>query len=91
MNAGLASALKEKYLLDMNDETEVEKALRLELASTKSRLEISNQIRESEQERHKQNLAQAKEAGKFYNSEGFWLLFWIVGPLILLALGFNIG
>jgi hypothetical protein len=75
----------------MSNESEKEKALRLELERTKARLELSLQMQESEQERHKQNLAQAKEAGKFYNSEVFWLLFWIIGPLVLLGLGFNIG
>ena len=75
----------------MNSETEREKALRLELEATKARLEVSNQIRESERERHIYNLAEVKKSGKFYNSEGFWLLFWILGPLLLLALGFNVG
>jgi len=75
----------------MANETDAEKALRLELDRTKAQLEFEKQFRESEAERHRQNLAQVRESSKFYNTDLFWLLFWILGPLILLGLGFNIG
>jgi hypothetical protein len=73
----------------MEDETETEKALRQELEITKLRLERAHRLREEEKESHQYDLVKAKEDGKFYNSEGFWLLFWIVLPLVLLGLGYN--
>lgn len=76
---------------DYQSETETEKALRQELEIAKLRLERTNRLREEENESHQYALSKAKEDGKFYNSDGFWLLFWIVLPLVLLGLGFNIG
>jgi len=75
----------------MANETDAEKALRLELERTKVQLEFEKQYRESEAERHQQHIAQVRESSKFYNTDIFWILFWILGPLILLGLGFNIG
>jgi hypothetical protein len=79
----------------MEDETDKEKALRQELEAAKLHLERTNRFhaeeKEREKERHQYDLSKAKEDGKFYNSDGFWLLFWIVLPLVLLGLGFNIG
>ncbi len=79
----------------MEDETDKEKALRQELETAKLHLERTNRFhaeeKELEKERHQYDLLKAKEDGKFYNSDGFWLLFWIVLPLVLLGLGFNIG
>jgi hypothetical protein len=75
----------------MPEESESEKALRLELERTKVQLSQANYIRESQAESHKQEIERIREASKFYNTDWFWLAFWILGPLILLGLGFNIG
>jgi hypothetical protein len=75
----------------MEDETEKEKALRQELEIAKLRLERTNRWREEEKESHQYDLLKAKEDGKFYNSEGFWLFFWIVLPLVLFGFAYNFG
>jgi hypothetical protein len=45
---------------------------------------------ESQRQEYEERLRLQREASKFYNKEGFWLAFWVIMPLILLALGFNI-
>ncbi|ASY16781.1 hypothetical protein [Candidatus Planktophila versatilis] len=53
--------------------------------------EFLNEELQNQKNYYEERLRQQKEASKFYNQDGFWLAFWIIGPLILLALGFNVG
>ena len=53
--------------------------------------EFLNEELKNQKSYYEERLRQQREASKFYNQDGFWLAFWIVGPLILLALGFNVG
>lgn len=39
---------------------------------------------------HKEQLARQKEASKFYNTDGFWIAFWILIPFVLVALGISL-
>jgi hypothetical protein len=61
------------------------------LAQAKRENEFYREQLARQAEDYKEQLARQKEASKFYNTDGFWLAFWIVGPLILVALGFNVG
>jgi hypothetical protein len=70
----------------MNDETkdsEEVKRLRAELA-------FSQEMRRNEAIANQERIKAVRESSKFYNTDGFWLLFWILIPLVLLGLGFNL-
>jgi hypothetical protein len=66
-----------------NTESEEVKRLRAELA-------FSQEMRRNESLANQERIKAVKETSKFYNTEGFWLLFWILIPLILLGLGFSL-
>lgn len=61
------------------------------LAKAKREAEFYREQLARQAQDHKEQLARQKEASKFYNTDSFWLAFWIVAPLVLLALGFNVG
>jgi hypothetical protein len=66
-----------------NTESEEVKRLRAELA-------FSQEMRRNESLASQERIKAVRESSKFYNTEGFWLLFWILIPLILLGLGFSL-
>jgi hypothetical protein len=66
-----------------NTESEEVKRLRAELA-------FSQEMRRNESLVNQERIKAVKESSKFYNTEGFWLIFWILIPLVLLGLGFSL-
>lgn len=70
----------------MSDETkESEEVKRL-----KAELAFSQEMRRNEAIANQERINAVRESSKFYNTDGFWLLFWILIPLVLLGLGFNL-
>ena len=70
----------------MSDETkESEEVKRL-----KAELAFSQEMRRNEAIANQERVNAVRESSKFYNTDGFWLLFWILIPLVLLGLGFNL-
>jgi hypothetical protein len=61
-----------------------------EIKRLKAELAHSQEMRRIEALGDQERIKAVRENSKFYNSEGFWLLFWIVVPLVLLGLGFNL-
>jgi hypothetical protein len=68
---------------DENKEAEEIKRLKAELAH-------SQEMRRNEVIANQERIKAVRESSKFYNTDGFWLLFWILIPLVLLGLGFNL-
>jgi hypothetical protein len=68
---------------DEDIESEEVKRLRAELA-------FSQEMRRNEAIANQERIKAVRESSKFYNTDGFWLLFWILIPLVLLGLGFNL-
>lgn len=52
--------------------------------------DLYKELLESQRKDYEERLRLQREASKFYNRDGFWIAFWVILPLILLALGFNI-
>jgi hypothetical protein len=71
----------------MSDEKNVSEE---ELTRLKAELAFSQEMRRSEAIANQERIEAVRESSKFYNTDGFWLLFWILIPLVLLGLGFNL-
>jgi hypothetical protein len=61
-----------------------------EIRLLKAELAHLQEMRRNEALDNQERIKVVRENSKFYNSEGFWLLFWIIVPLVLLGLGFNL-
>jgi hypothetical protein len=58
-----------------------------EIQRLKAELKISEEIRINERESHQYRVEAIRNDAKFYNRDGFWLLFWIALPFLFVALG----
>ena len=67
---------------DENTDSEEIKRLKAELA-------FSEEMRQNEALANQERIKAVRESSKFYNTGGFWLLFWILMPLVLLGLGWS--
>jgi|688.fasta_scaffold2433247_1 hypothetical protein len=65
-----------------NIESEEVKRLKAELA-------FSEEMRRNEAIANQERIKAVRESSKFYNTDGFWLLFWILIPLVFLGLGWS--
>ncbi len=61
-----------------------------ELKRLKAELAFTQEMRRNEAIANQERIKAVRESSKSYNTEGFWILFWILIPLILLGLGFNL-
>jgi hypothetical protein len=61
-----------------------------ELKRLKAELAFTQEMRRNEAIANQERIKAVRESSKYYNSEGFWILFWILIPLVLLGLGFNL-
>lgn len=61
-----------------------------ELKRLKAELAFTQEMRRNEAIANQERIKAVRESSKFYNTDGFWLLFWILIPLVLLGLGFNL-
>lgn len=61
-----------------------------ELKRVKAELAFTQEMRRNEAIANQERIKAVRESSKFYNTDGFWLLFWILIPLVLLGLGFNL-
>ncbi len=61
-----------------------------ELKRLKAELAFTQEMRRNETIANQERIKAVRESSKFYNTDGFWLLFWILIPLVLLGLGFNL-
>ena len=61
-----------------------------ELKRVKAELAFTQEMRRNEAIANEKQIKEVRESSKFYNTDGFWLLFWILIPLVLLGLGFNL-
>jgi hypothetical protein len=61
-----------------------------ELRRAQEEAALYKKLLENQSQDYEERLRLQREASKFYNKGGFWLAFWIILPLVLLALGINI-
>jgi hypothetical protein len=61
-----------------------------ELKRLKAELVFTQEMLRNEAIANQERIKAVRESSKYYNSEGFWILFWILIPLVLLGLGFNL-
>jgi hypothetical protein len=61
-----------------------------EASQARREADLYKELLEQQRQDYEERLRLQREASKFYNRDGFWIAFWIIGPLVLLALGIDI-